>query len=143
MFVEQVADRLNLLAQVQPGHPLLLVIDDLDAFAASCPSATDTLWGLVEDCALDAGAGGTPPTRGLIVLLASATTVATAGAFRGPLAELRAARHGVVLQPGTPGSSEIFGVDLGWCVEPEIRRPGRGALVDGGSSTFVQVASPA
>ena len=147
-FVEEVRARLAQLTRLEPTPPLRLVIDDLDAFALSCPAATEALSSMVDDGAPAHdgpahGPGGTSPTGGPpIVLLASATTVAAAGAFRGVLADLRAARYGVVLSPGVPGSSEIFGTDLGWHVEPAVHRPGRGVLVDGSSSTFVQVAVP-
>lgn len=166
-FVDEVTDRLAAPDRPGPAVALRLVIDDLDAFWLACPAAAEALWALVDDSgrdhdgpdaspARDGRAGGGSmadrPTDGgprvggpsgslpRIALLASATTVAAAGAFRGPLADLRAARYGVVLSPGVAGSSEIFGTDLGWHVEPEVHRPGRGVLVDGSSSTFVQVA---
>lgn len=123
-FVAEVTDRLR----SHPAATQRLVIDDLDAFALSCPGAAEALWMMVED----SGAAR-------VTVLASSTTVAAAGAFRGALAELRAARFGVVLSPATPGSSEVFGTDLAWHVEPGVHHPGRGVLVDGSSSTFVQV----
>ena len=126
-FVADVAGRLR--SRPHQESSLRLVLDDLDAFALSCPAAAETLWALVED------AGSAQVT-----VVASSTTVAAAGAYRGALAELRAARFGVVLWPGVPGSSEIFGTDLAWHVEPGVHHPGRGVLVDGSSSTFVQVA---
>ena len=138
-FVEEVTERLAALGRFPSTMPLRLVVDDLDTFMLACPAATEALWALVEDYARDhdGTAGGEAPQ---ITLLASATTMAAAGAFRGVLADLRAARYGVVLSPGVPGSSEVFGTDLGWQVEPAVRWPGRGVLVDGSSSTFVQVA---
>lgn len=128
-FVAEVTARRQALSRLRPAGTLRLVVDDLDAFCLACPAAADALWALVEDDG---------PAQ--IALLAAATTVAAAGAFRGPLAELRAARFGVVLSPGVAGSSEVFGTDVGWHVEPGVHHPGRGALVDGSSSTFIQVA---
>lgn len=105
----------------------VVVVDDLDVLAQTCPAALDAVQRYVEE---------TPGT----VVVASATTSAAAGAFRGLLAELRAAGRGIVLDPGTPGSSEVFGVDLGWVVEPDVHHPGRGAVVEGRRSWVVQLA---
>lgn len=129
-FVEEV--RAVLSSRTHSSPPLRLVIDDLDTFAGSCPLALDALCERV-----DGDAGGDEPPQ--VSVLASATTLAAAGAFRGLLADLRAARYGLVLSPGAQGSSEVFGADLGWHVEPESRSPGRGVLVDGSGATFVQV----
>lgn len=105
----------------------VVIIDDVDVVAQTCPSVLDAVQRL-RDLSSDT------------VVLASATTTAAAGAFRGLLAELRALGRGVVLDPAAPGSSEVFGLDLGWLVEPELHLPGRGALVDGRRSWLVQVA---
>lgn len=137
-FVEDVTDRLK-SRPARTRHHRRLVIDDLDIFSAACPAAMDALWSLVADDETGATAALDRPVP--VALLASTTTVAASGAFRGALAELRAARYGVVLAPGTPGSTEVFGTDVAWQVEPGTCHPGRGALVDGSSSTFVQVAS--
>ncbi|MEP7792602.1 FtsK/SpoIIIE domain-containing protein [Sanguibacter sp. 25GB23B1] len=109
-----------------PPHRVV-VVDDLDALVQTCPAAVDAVQRYVEE---------TPGTA----VVAAATTTAAAGAFRGLLAELRAAGRGIVLDPGTPGSSETFGVDLGWAAEPDVHLPGRGAVVDGRRSWIVQLA---
>ena len=132
-FVQQLSE----LGTRTPGAPhateaprtrrRFVLVDDLDVVAQTCPAALEAVQRLLE---------GSPDT----VVVASATTTSAAGAFRGLLAELRSGGRGIVLDPGTPGSSEVFGVDLGWVVEPEVHLPGRGALVDGRRSWLVQLA---
>ncbi|PFG32487.1 S-DNA-T family DNA segregation ATPase FtsK/SpoIIIE [Sanguibacter antarcticus] len=105
----------------------VMVVDDLDALAQTCPAVLDAVQRFLDEM---------PGTT----VVASATTSAAAGAFRGLLADLRSAGRGIVLDPGTPGSSEVFGVDLGWLVEPDVHVPGRGALVDARRTWLVQLA---
>ena len=103
-----------------------VVVDDLDALAQACPVEVERLGALVEE-------GG-------LVLVASATTQGVLMAHRGPLAELRARRTGVVLAPGGRDADEVFGTPLGDVAEPGPARPGRGALVDGGTAAPLQAA---
>ncbi|MFI2705154.1 FtsK/SpoIIIE domain-containing protein [Cellulosimicrobium composti] len=107
--------------------PGVVAVDDLDVLAQLCVLEADRLATLARDG---------------IVLVATATTASAATALRGPLADLRGARTGVVLAPGERGSSEVFGHSLAWLAEPGRPRPGRGVLVDGARLAPVQVAVP-
>lgn len=107
------------------SRPARIIVDDLDTFSLTCPVEADRLHALL----------GTK-----VDIVASATTAAAAGAFRGLLAELRATRRGVVLTPATVSSSEVFGVDLGWFVEPTVDVPGRGVLISGRDAMLLQIA---
>ncbi|WP_277209644.1 FtsK/SpoIIIE domain-containing protein [Isoptericola croceus] len=109
--------------RAQPAH---VVVDDLDALAQSCPVEVERLGTLVEEHGL--------------VLLASATTQGALMAHRGPLAELRALRTGVVLAPGGREADEVFGTPLGDVADLGPTRPGRGALVTGGRPVPLQSA---
>src|SRR5690606_24878221 len=106
--------------------PGVVAVDDLDVLAQLCVLEADRLATLARDG---------------IVLVATATTASAATALRGPLADLRGARSGVVLAPGERGSSEVFGHSLSWLAEPGRPRPGRGVLVDGARLAPVQVAA--
>ncbi|CAM3966665.1 hypothetical protein ISCU110981_20290 [Isoptericola cucumis] len=106
-----------------------MLVDDVDALAQTCPLEADRLAGLH-----DPGDGR--------VLVASATTTGTLLAHRGVLAELRAARTGVVLHPAERGADEAVGTSLADAVEPGPPRPGRGALVVSGLAQPLQVARP-
>jgi S-DNA-T family DNA segregation ATPase FtsK/SpoIIIE len=57
--------------------------------------------------------------------------------YQGPVAALRRARTGLLLQPG-PGDADLLGVRLPRLPVPA--RPGSGWLVDRGSAHRVQVA---
>lgn len=109
------------------GPPDVVVVDDLDV--------------LVQLCVVEAERLATACRDGL-VLLASATTGGAASALRGPLADLRGVRAGVVLAPGERGSTEVFGRGLELLAEPGRPRPGRGVLVQGARLTPVQLALP-
>ncbi|WP_426309324.1 FtsK/SpoIIIE domain-containing protein [Cellulosimicrobium sp. E-16] len=109
------------------GLPDVVVVDDLDVLVQLC---------VVEGERLAAAC------RDGLVLLASATTGGAASALRGPLADLRGVRAGIVLAPGERGSTEVFGRGLEWLAEPGRPRPGRGALVQGARFTPVQLALP-
>ncbi|MFD4993404.1 FtsK/SpoIIIE domain-containing protein [Cellulosimicrobium cellulans] len=109
------------------GLPGVVVVDDLDVLVQLC---------VVEGERLAAAC------RDGLVLLASATTGGAASALRGPLADLRGVRAGIVLAPGERGSTEVFGRGLEWLAEPGRPRPGRGALVQGARLTPVQLALP-
>ncbi|KFD44291.1 hypothetical protein IU11_03645, partial [Cellulosimicrobium sp. MM] len=107
--------------------PRVVVVDDLDALTQLCVLEADRLAALCRDG---------------LVLLASATTGAAASALRGPLADLRGARSGIVLAPRERGSAEVFGHGLEWLTEPGRPRPGRGVLVQGARLAPLQVARP-
>ncbi|UKJ65885.1 hypothetical protein H1Q78_09855 [Cellulosimicrobium cellulans] len=109
------------------GLPGVVVVDDLDVLVQLC---------MVEGERLAAAC------RDGLVLLASATTGGAASALRGPLADLRGVRAGIVLAPGERGSTEVFGRGLEWLAEPGRPRPGRGVLVQGARLTPVQLALP-
>lgn len=106
--------------------PSCCVVDDLDVLAQLHPVAVDSLHAQLADLG--------------VRLVASATTTGASSAFRGVLADLRASRCGIVLQPDSPGSPEVFGCALGWHVEPDLRIPGRGVLVVGTRTELLQVA---
>ncbi|MGN6238311.1 MAG: hypothetical protein ACTHNI_01095, partial [Cellulosimicrobium cellulans] len=110
-----------------PAPPGVVVVDDLDVLVQLC---------VVEGERLAAAC------RDGLVLLASATTGGAASALRGPLADLRGVRTGVVLAPGERGSTEVFGGGLEWLAEPGRPRPGRGVLVQGARLAPVQLALP-
>ncbi len=107
--------------------PRVVVVDDLDVLTQLCVLEADRLAALCRDG---------------LVLLASATTGAAASALRGPLADLRGARSGIVLAPRERGSAEVFGHGLEWLTEPGRPRPGRGVLVQGARLAPFQVARP-
>ncbi|MEV8179281.1 FtsK/SpoIIIE domain-containing protein [Cellulosimicrobium funkei] len=107
--------------------PRVVVVDDLDVLTQLCVLEADRLAALCRDG---------------LVLLASATTGAAASALRGPLADLRGARSGIVLAPLERGSAEVFGHGLEWLAEPGRPRPGRGVLVQGARLAPLQVARP-
>ncbi len=114
-----------------PGAGLVVgdvvVVDDLDLLVQAFPLEVDFLTDLA---------------RTGVTVLASASTVAAATAHRGPLAELRGARSGLVLAPEERGSSEVFGRPLGWSVDPEVAPTGRAVAIRGNELVPVQVASP-
>ncbi|MFE4464601.1 FtsK/SpoIIIE domain-containing protein [Oerskovia sp. NPDC056781] len=105
----------------------VVVLDDLDLLVHAFPLEADVLIGLVRDG---------------VTVLASASTAAAATAHRGPVAELRGARNGLVLAPEERGSSEVFGRPLGWSVDPEVAPAGRAVAIRGNELVPVQVASP-
>lgn len=109
------------------GLPDVVVVDDLDVLVQVCVVEGERLAATCRDG---------------LVLLASATTGGAASALRGPLADLRGVRAGIVLAPGERGSTEVFGRGLEWLAEPGRPRPGRGALVQGARFTPVQLALP-
>ncbi|GAB2454180.1 FtsK/SpoIIIE domain-containing protein [Xylanimonas ulmi] len=110
-----------------PATPLLL-LDDADTVAQTCPLEVDRLAELAAD--------------GALAVVASATTLSASMAHRGLLAHLRATRTGLVLAPAERGSEEVFATALDDAAEPGAPHPGRGALVVDGVVVPVQVASP-
>lgn len=113
---------------VADDGPRVLVVDDLDALAQQHPLEAERI------AALTDGTG--------LVLVASSGTTGAALAHRGALGELRARRTGVVLHPGERGADDVWGVPLADAVDPGPARAGRGALVQEGRVTAVQVARP-
>lgn len=105
----------------------VVVVDDLDLVVQAFPLEADVLTDLV---------------RAGVVVLASCTTAAAATAHRGPVAELRAARSGLVLAPEERGAGDVFGRSLGWSVDPGGGPVGRAVAVRGNDLVPVQVASP-
>ncbi|MGY1664945.1 FtsK/SpoIIIE domain-containing protein [Geodermatophilus sp. SYSU D00696] len=72
-----------------------------------------------------------------VVVLAAGTPGELAGAFRGPVADLRRGRSGLLLCPG-PGDADLLGIRLPRTPVPV--RPGSGWLVTAGAARRVQVA---
>lgn len=107
------------------GERPVVVVDDLDQLVQLCVLEADRLAATCRDD---------------VALVASAATAAAAMALRGPLAEVRALRRGLVLGPSERGSADVFGHDLAWLADPGRPRAGRGVLVDGARTVPVQVA---
>ena len=125
--VREMLDVLDDLAPA-PGiaqpSPWTILVDDAEAFAQACPLDTDRL------------------TRARLPgrLIAASTTHGAASALRGPLAELRAIRTGIILDPAVPASADIFGTPLTWHIEPGTCPAGRGVLVHGRDMSLVQLS---
>ena len=123
-----------LLRVLEPGPATgVLVVDDLDAVAHTCPVEAERLAVLV---------GGGLVGGGLAVV-GAATTTGALMSHRGLLGELRGRRTGILLGPAERGSEEVFGTSLADVVEPGPPRPGRGALVGPRGVVAVQVELPA
>lgn len=123
----QVRALLGTLPSVGLGAGDVVVVDDLDLLVQTFPLEADVLTDLV---------------RTGVVVLASCTTAAAAMAHRGPVAELRGARSGLVLAPEERGSGEVFGRPLGGSVDPEGGPVGRAVAVCGNDLVPVQVTAP-
>lgn len=104
------------------GGGWTLVVDDADVLARLLPVEHDRL--------------ATLP--GVARCLVAATTASATLASRGLLARVRAARHGVVLDPGRPGAADVLATEVAHVVEPGPCLPGRGALVVDGRAELVQ-----
>jgi S-DNA-T family DNA segregation ATPase FtsK/SpoIIIE len=72
-----------------------------------------------------------------VVVLAAGTAGELSGVFRGPVADLRRGRSGLLLCPG-PGDADLLGIRLPRTPVPA--RPGSGWLVTAGAAERVQVA---
>ncbi|MCL3862748.1 FtsK/SpoIIIE domain-containing protein [Actinotalea sp. K2] len=108
-----------------PGR-LALLVDDLDLRSRTDPSLDETLAGIV--------------ARGVVVVVATATTARACTAYRGALAALRTQASLLVLAPAERGSQDVAGIDLGAVADPvHPGRPGRGAVVHRGRAVPVQV----
>ncbi|PFG44103.1 S-DNA-T family DNA segregation ATPase FtsK/SpoIIIE [Isoptericola jiangsuensis] len=120
------ADPSRVRAGAAPGGPAaVVVVDDLDVLVQLCPVEAERL------AAFPGGAA----------LVAATTTQGALLAHRGPVAELRGRRTGVVLAPGERGADEVLGAALGEVADPGPPRPGRGALVVAGRAVPLQVAA--
>nr|WP_275586240.1 FtsK/SpoIIIE domain-containing protein [Geodermatophilus normandii] len=106
------------------GRPGAVLLDDAGPLADS-PVGT----------ALAAGDRG--GVDGGVLVLAAGTAGELGAAFRGPVAELRRSRSGVLLCPG-PGDADLLGIRLPRTPVPV--RPGSGWLVTAGVPQRVQVA---
>ncbi|MBB2922867.1 FtsK/SpoIIIE domain-containing protein [Cellulomonas cellasea] len=134
--------------------PVDVVVDDLDALESSAPHLVERLVGWLERAraAHHAGlrpghptpAGGTPVPRAPgSRVVASSSTARAATAYREPLASLRHARSGIVLQPHEPGSADVFGTAVEWALDPaQPHLAGRGVVVTGRDAVPLQVALP-
>jgi DNA segregation ATPase FtsK/SpoIIIE, S-DNA-T family len=124
---EHAAAMLAAMAQTD-GTPPAVLVDDVDLLGDG------PLADLLSDLARTGRDG-----RSLVVL-AGPTDVLTA-AFRGPVAEARRARAGLLLRPSGPHDGELFGVRL---PRRDARHdpPGRGWLAVHGEAVAVQVAVP-
>ncbi|MBD9698302.1 hypothetical protein IGS67_02180 [Flavimobilis sp. GY10621] len=108
------------------GGGWTLVVDDADVLARLLPVEHDRL--------------ATLP--GVARCLVAATTASATLASRGLLARVRAARHGVVLDPGRPGAADVLATEVAHVVEPGPCAPGRGALVVDGRAELIQCRPP-
>lgn len=121
----RLVEALNNLRDLNSAQPWTILLDDADALFQTCPMEAEHL------------TRDRRPAR----LVATATTSGAAGAMRGPLTELRSTRTGIILDPGTAGSADIFGAPLTWLIEPGLCPAGRGVLVHGRDLQLVQIAS--
>jgi S-DNA-T family DNA segregation ATPase FtsK/SpoIIIE len=104
------------------GRPGALVLDDAGAFTDAAVLAVTTAADLAEHD---------------VVVLAAGTAGELSGVFRGPVADLRRSRSGLLLCPG-PGDADLLGIRLPRTPVPT--RPGSGWLVTAGAARRVQVA---
>ena len=104
----------------------LVMIDDADLLSMLCPGEMEVLAQMAGDSRITA--------------MASATTAHTSMSHHGLLAQLRGNRTGLILHPAERGSDEVFSVSVADALEHGSPIPGRGALVNNGKVTVVQVA---
>jgi S-DNA-T family DNA segregation ATPase FtsK/SpoIIIE len=78
---------------------------------------------------------------GLALLVLAGPTEALIAAFRGPIAEVRRGRAGLLLQPSGPHDGELFGIRLPRR-DASHDPPGRGWLAGNGEAVAIQVAQP-
>ena len=113
-------------------RPVLVLVDDVEAFDGS--ASEPVLADLVES--LLGGPGERTPGD---ALAASGATTDLLTRYTGVVPRLRRPGVGLLLGPVAPTDGDLLGVRLGRGTE---RRPGRGALVQRGAWTAVQVALP-
>jgi S-DNA-T family DNA segregation ATPase FtsK/SpoIIIE len=117
-------------AMTAPGAPPPAVfVDDVDLLADG-PLA-DRLAALAR-----------PARDGQALLVLAGPTEALNAAFRGPIAEVRRGRAGLLLQPSGPHDGELFGIRLPRR-DASHDPPGRGWLAGHGEAVPIQVARPA
>ena len=126
LTVPTTSEGLARAADVAATGAWTLVVDDVDVLARLLPAEHDRLASL----------------PGVVRCLVAATTASATLVTRGLLGRARAARHGVVLDPGRPGSADALATDVADVVEPGPCPPGRGALVVDGRAELVQVLRP-
>ncbi|MGY1735139.1 FtsK/SpoIIIE domain-containing protein [Geodermatophilus sp. SYSU D00684] len=124
------------------GLPVLLA-DDVTGWRAWCAGLAGRPGAVLLD---DAGTLADSPVgaalaggerTGEVLVLAAGTAGELSPAFRGPVAELRRGRSGLLLCPG-PGDADLLGTRLPRTPVPV--RPGSGWLVTAGTPQRVQVA---
>ncbi|MGY1832344.1 FtsK/SpoIIIE domain-containing protein [Geodermatophilus sp. SYSU D01180] len=93
--------------------------------------------GTLADSPVGTALAGGDRSGGEVLVLATGTAGELSPAFRGPVAELRRGRSGLLLCPG-PGDAELLGTRLPRTPVPV--RPGSGWLVTAGTAQRVQVA---
>ncbi|MGP7960365.1 FtsK/SpoIIIE domain-containing protein [Sanguibacter sp. A247] len=120
------AEGLAMIPDLVASGGWTLVVDDVDVLARLLPAEHDRA----------------ATIRGVERFLVSSTTSAATMASRGVLARVRAGRHGVVLDPGRPGSADVLAADVSEVVEPGPCPAGRGALVAEGRIELVQCLAP-
>lgn len=114
---------LDEVVTARDGAGAALVIDDLDLAPPAVHAQVDDA--LAHDR----------------LVLASASTTAVAGTYRGPVATLKERGTLVVLWPGMGPAQQVAGVSLRAAVDPRgLTRPGCGVLVERGRVEPVQVA---
>ena len=144
---EQLERRADLLVRV-PGQlvPLGLVDDELGVVAAEVGLQHDGNGrahvllddaGTLADSAVLAAMASADLGDLDVAVLAAGTAGELSGAFRGPVADLRRGRSGLLLCPG-PGDADLLGIRLPRTPVPA--RPGSGWLVTAGAAERVQVA---
>jgi S-DNA-T family DNA segregation ATPase FtsK/SpoIIIE len=110
------------------GEGFSLIVDDIDQLPEG------PLWEHLDRLTRDGRRPGA-------TIVASAATEAVGGAFRGPVAQLRRARCGLLLGGVARHDGELFGVRLparSGLDDP----PGRGWLVASGRARRLQLADP-
>jgi S-DNA-T family DNA segregation ATPase FtsK/SpoIIIE len=112
------------------GAPPDLICDDLDVLAEG------PLWARLDDMTRGEPAGDS-------LLVVAASTEAAATAFRGPLAQARRRHAGLLLGAVTRHDALGFGISLPGAAVDRLDPPGRGWLVDAGTSRRLQLADPA
>lgn len=120
------AEGLAALADLVGSGGWTVVIDDVDVLARLLPAEHDRAAAI----------------RGADRFIVSSTTTAAMMASRGILARVRAGRHGIVLDPGRPGSADVLAADVTEVTEPGPCPAGRGALVAAGHVELVQCLAP-
>ncbi|PRY51828.1 S-DNA-T family DNA segregation ATPase FtsK/SpoIIIE [Geodermatophilus tzadiensis] len=93
--------------------------------------------GTLADCAVVASMTTAGLADADVVVLAAGTAGELSAAFRGPVADLRRSRSGLLLCPG-PGDADLLGTRLPRTPVPV--RPGSGWVVTAGTAQRVQVA---